>query len=323
MAREHFLVNPRRIRRTKGKRIGAKRRRKGGLPSALLRRMMKTYGPRSGMKRAWAVYRKGVRRNVWSGHRQAHRRASQVGWSSRRVGIRGHKKPSGARYPKWNPFGEEVMIVGANPRRKRRKEVLRMKVRRRRHKVRRKRARMSNPRRRVYRRHRRAYALSPIRRRRHRRSRRNRAVSLYRRNPIRRSGRRRNRGNPAMGSSVPAISFRRPMSMLMPCAIGVASYMACDYVPTKLGMAASPLQRLGVKAGVGFGGMMLLGRFIGRQNAAVWGIVAGVNILQDILKTYIFKTAVAGLGMYVYPGYSGVGAYPQEGYSPYYDSSPY
>jgi hypothetical protein len=90
----------------------------------------------------------------------------------------------------------------------------------------------------------------------------------------------------------------------MPAAVGVGAFMACEMAPTKLGMVTD-FPRLGVKAAVGVGGSMVIGRFLGRANGTVWLLVSAVNIFQDILKTFVFKTALAGLGAYPYGAYPG------------------
>ena len=306
MAMESFLINP--LRLGKGRRR-IQRKRRGGLPSRLLSRMMKTYGPRKGMSEAWRSFRRGVRKNEpeynpWFGAPAGHRKAARKGWKIRhRLGR--------------NPFGEEVMIVGANPRRRRRRvRRIRLDNNPRKKRVRRVRARA----RRVglIGRLRRRFKLNenPRRVRRHRVSRR-RALML-RDNP-RRYRVRRYRSNPRRGraraAALPALSIARPMSILMPVAVGTAAYLATEKVPAMVGMTTT-LPRLGVKAAVGVGGGMLIGKFLGKQNGAVWLIGSGINLLNDILNTYVFKTGgVAGFGAFPYSrfaeaGEEGVGAYP-------------
>lgn len=75
MPQESFLVNPLYKRH--------RARRRNPLPGSLLGRMIKQYGPRTGMKKAWEAYRKGTTHN-------------------------------------YNPMGEEVILVG-NPRIRRRR----------------------------------------------------------------------------------------------------------------------------------------------------------------------------------------------------------
>ena len=314
MALEAFLINPYRTksRRRRGISRGVRRgRRGGGLPSALLSRMIKQHGVKRGMKEAWRSFKSGsgrkpirrravsrrrimgrnrTRSNAWPGERKRHRRAASVGWSQRTVGIGGYKKPTGGRYPKWNPFGEEVMIVGANPRRRRRRT----------------RSRRRNS----------AYPVmfNPRRRR-------NRQVSVNRR---RRSyGRRYRRRNPA-SASLPAISFKNPMGMLMPAAIGTLGFLATQMIPSKIGMDTTPLTRFGVKAAVLFGGSMAVGRFMGRRNSIFFAVGSGINLLTDILKTYVFTGGQ--LGAFPYQEGTAYGAFPQyfqgdvgEAASPYDD----
>lgn len=330
MAREPFLINPHRLSRTRRTRSRVRRRR-GGLPSRLLSRMMRTYGPGRGMREAWAAHRRGVRRNDPG------------------LGLLNPRRRRRYRRRRLNPFGEEVMIVGANPRRRRklrRKEVIsKMAVRRRRKRVKARRRRAGGRRRRFSiksllrriggrRRRRRAtksrkraFFFDNPRRRRVRRVRRRRRAMFFDDNPRRRvrRHRRRFRDNPrrrrrggAMAASVPALSFRRPMSLIMPAVIGTAAYVATEKVPSMVNVTTT-LPRLGVKAAVGFGGGILISRFLGKQNGAVWAIGSSINILSDILRTYVFQTGgLLGLGAFpayysrVQRGYAGMEAYPQE-----------
>ncbi len=312
MAIENFLTNPPRTRRRRVRRTVTRRKRSGGLPSDLLRRMMKTYGPRRGMREAWKAYRGGARNP-----------ATLPGAYSRQVTHRpvvyGMGKGSGmvwkrsplARGPRLaNPFGEEAMIVGFNPKRPRRKGVSTVAKRRRR------RRRVNDPgkKRRRYGLRRNFGELALLNPRRRRR--------VIRRSPLLRYGRRRHRRNPAArAAGLPAISWRRPMSLLVPAAVGTGAFVACDYLPAKLGMVTT-FPRLGVKAAVGIGGSMVIGRFLGKSNGAVWLIVSGVNILQDILRTFVFQPTVlttAGYGAFPYQdggmsGDEGFGAFPGEQY---------
>ena len=125
-----------------------------------------------------------------------------------------------------------------------------------------------------------------------------------------------------MAAALPALSFTKPMQLLVPLAVGTAGYMAADRIPV-MAKISGTFPRLGVKAAVGIGGGMLIGKFLGRQNAAVWTIGVGINLLSDILNTFVFKTqsATAGYGAFPYQEY---GAYPDEfsGY-PTGESYPY
>lgn len=322
MAKELFLINPYRLSRKRRVRGGTKRRR-GSLPGRLLSRMMRTYGPGRGMREAWSAYRRGVRRND-----------PDLSFSNPRS--RGRRKRR-----RLNPFGEEVMIVGANPRRKSRKvRARRRRARPRRSRFslrgllgriglgrrRRRRSLAANPRRRRYRRRRAMYYDNPRRRRRSYRRRR----AMYFDNPRRRRYRRRFRDNPrrkrrggrAVSAALPAFSFRRPLSLLMPAAIGTAAYLATEKVPGMVNVTAN-LPRIGVKAAVGFGGGILIGKFLGRTNGAVWVIGSVINTFTDVLRTYIFKTpGLLGYGAFPYQeqqvnyaglgGYDGLEAYPTE-----------
>jgi hypothetical protein len=108
------------------------------------------------------------------------------------------------------------------------------------------------------------------------------------------------------------------MSLIMPAVVGTAAYVATEKIPSMVNVT-TPLPRLGVKAAVGFGGGILISKFLGRSNGAVWAIGASINILSDVLRTYVFKTGtLLGMGAFPYQravrysGYEGLAAYPQE-----------
>lgn len=128
-----------------------------------------------------------------------------------------------------------------------------------------------------------------------------------RHNPIRRRHyRRRYRRNPARAAQ--AISIRKPMSLLVPAIAGTGGFFAADYIPNVIGMSASPLTRIGIKAGIAFGGGMVVSKFAGSKIGAAFAIGAGINVVNDVLRTYVFKTTVAGLGAFVRPQLRGFGA---------------
>ncbi len=209
------------------------------------------------------------------------KRGMKEAWKAHRGGVSSpitrtvHRRKRAKR--RTNPFGEEVMIVG-NPKRRR----VRRKVRH------------NDPaRRRVVHHRKRRYSLmrnEPARRRVSRRV-------IHRR--------RHSRRNPA--STGLAISARRPMSLLMPAAVGAGGYFAADYIPIAIGMSATPMTRIGIKAAIAVGGGMLLSRFLGARNATAFSLGVGINVLNDVLRTYVFKTTTttAGLGAFVRPGLRG------------------
>jgi hypothetical protein len=99
------------------------------------------------------------------------------------------------------------------------------------------------------------------------------------------------------------------MSLLMPALAGTGGFFAADYIPAAIGMSASPLTRIGIKAGVAFGGGMLITKFMGSKSGTAFALGAGINLINDALKTYVFKTGVtAGFGAFTRPGLRGMGA---------------
>lgn len=267
MSMEAFLINP--AKRKRKKTSGKRRKRGGGLPSGLLSRMIKTYGIKRGMKEAWKAHRSG-RKNPRTLPRSFRTRVTHrpVVYAT---GRGTWKRSPFSKHRLENPLGEEVMIVG-NPKRRR----ARRKVRR------------NEPGRKRVVHHRRRYSMrhnDPGRKRvYHRRH--------YRRNPAR--------------STALAISARRPMSLLVPAIAGTGGFFAADYIPAAIGMSASPLTRIGIKAGVAFGGGMLISKFAGSKIGAAFAIGAGINVVNDVLRTYVFKTATtAGIGAFVRPSLRG------------------
>ena len=87
--------------------------------------------------------------------------------------------------------------------------------------------------------------------------------------------------------------------MLMPVAIGTAGFLVTEQAPGWANMTEQ-WPRLGVKAAVGVGGSMIIGKFLGRSNGMIWLIGAGINIATELVRTYVLKTAVAGMGAFPY-----------------------
>ena len=112
----------------------------------------------------------------------------------------------------------------------------------------------------------------------------------------------------------------------MPAAIGTLGFVATQMVPSKIGMDANPLTRFGVKAAVLFGGSMAVGRFMGKKNSVFFAVGSGINLLTDILKTYVFTGGQLGAFPYQEGMQTAYGAFPQyfqgdvgEAISPYDD----
>jgi len=301
MATEPFLINP--------FRVGRRRRRvvlddnPKGLPPALLSRMIRTYGPRRGMREAWRLYRMGITKNEpefnpWETFTIPER------------SLRIWRDPKTGRFaipPRRKNLGEEVILM--NPRRRRRR------VRRRRYVL--DNAWFGDPA------GHRAAALKGWRTRRRLRDNPLGEEVMVIGNPRRRRRRRIRRrvrlfGNPrrARATALPAISVSRPASLIMPALVGTAAYVATDKVPSMVNVT-SDLPRLGVKAAVGFGGGILLSRIAGSKAGVVWAIGSSINLMTDILRTYVFKGTLSGLGAFprrglTYRAGAPLGAYPTE-----------
>ena len=112
------------------------------------------------------------------------------------------------------------------------------------------------------------------------------------------------------------------MSLLMPAAIGTAAFLVTEQAPAYIGMAGV-LPRYGIKAAVMIGGGMAVSKFLGTRNGQIWMLGSLINIASDLVRQYIFKTAIAGLGYGAFP-YQGLGyAQPETGYTPYTEYGAY
>jgi hypothetical protein len=93
------------------------------------------------------------------------------------------------------------------------------------------------------------------------------------------------------------------MSLLMPIGVATAAYVATSQIPPMVGITTAGISRLGVKAAVGFGGGFLISKFLGKTNGAIWAIASGINLMIDILNTYLFTTTpLTFTGFSAFPG---------------------
>ena len=246
-----------------------------------------------------------TRSNAWPRAAAAHRKASKRGWNLRTRRKRGYAKPAGATYPRYNPFGEEVFIVGANPRRRTsRKRVTKRRKRR-------------NPVRGLTKRN--AWYGS---------SRKHAAAARKGwRKRSRSKSRRRARRNPARSTalSLGGINPMKPLTMLRPAIVGAAGYLVAERVPAMVGFPVG-WAKTGVQAGVAVAGSMLLKRFLGKRDAIIFAIGSSIVIAKDLIEQYILSAipggAVSGVDAYTseYEGPEGVGAYTSENIgTPYED----
>lgn len=113
------------------------------------------------------------------------------------------------------------------------------------------------------------------------------------------------------------------MTLLMPAAVGTAGFFLTGQAPGYVNVVGT-LPVYGVKAAVMIGGGMLVSKFLGSRNGQIWMLGSLINIASDVLKQFVFKTAVAGLsgnlGAFPYQGideYPSYAAYPEEFSSPY------
>lgn len=175
---------------------------------------------------------------------------------------------------KKNPYGQEVVVVGRNPKRRKR--------------------RATRKRKRTYKRRRNPVAVAPKRRRR-RRS--NPVARKVTRRRVRRNypvARRRKRRNPAM--TFGGMNLRKPMTLIMPVGVGVASLMATKAAPNMLNLTGN--MRYLAQVGVAVAGGMILKKPLGAQNAAVWAIVSLVSTASEVLRDKV-GGVFSGMGAFV------------------------
>lgn len=195
---------------------------------------------------------------------------------------------------KINPLGEEVILVGANPRREKRK------------------TRTTRRGRNAWygRREKHATAAQKGWRKRKRNP-----VSA---NPKRRTYRRRRNRNPKLG--VGSINIMKPMTLLMPVASGLAAKMITERVPMWVNIV-NPLPKFGVQLAVAIGGGMLLKKPVGTQNATIFTVVGATVALSEVITNWMGTAAMGWMGE-SYPEIEtygneaapelGMGAYPEE-----------
>ena len=290
MVREPFLINPpRRIKRTRSNRAG--------LPKRLMSTYIKRYGRSEGLKRAWKVYKKGrktgnpqtrtnseeviivganPRKKTKKGikHRPVLYEVSKKAWS------RGPKSRSKIKGITINPFSEEVIVVGANPRKNSKNRVVR------------KNRAVSNPWQGQSRKHS-AAAKKGWRKRR----RKNPVMTLSNaKNKKRRYSRRRE--NPAL--RLPLIGDVG--ALLVPTLIGAGSIVVTKKVPDLLNLTGT-LQRVGSQVG-----SALIGNIIIRKTtrsvalARIWTIAALATLVADYAITKFLP--LSGVSIGAFPGFS-------------------
>jgi hypothetical protein len=218
------------------------------------------------------------KRNSWTGARVKHKRASKVGWSSRKVGIKGYAKSSGARYPR-NPFGDELLLItnpkgGATMRRRTRK---RRKVSAH---VTRRRSRRANP---MVATHRRRHTV-----RKHRRARRHYGVARRHRNPM------------LGGLDINQII------------VGTASALANAMLPIAL-KADKPMTKYGIQLAAAIGGKIVLEKLFKARNGNIWLIVGLSMTVMDAFKEFVLKkvTLMTPIGPVSIPSGTPVTTHPQ------------
>ena len=212
------------------------------------------------------------RRNSWPKHSAEHKIASSKGWRKRKNKTPGYATIEGGTFPraakrsshkrsltdversfiKGNPFGEEVIVMGANPKK--------------------------------HKKNKRHYAVlaegnSPKKRKYHKSPSKNPKQHKY--------GKRRYRRNPATVTD--GINFMKPMSLIAPTLAGMAALYANQKIPGMLGMATG-IQKYGIKLAVAFGGQMAIKQALKRSDLAnVFAIVSLVQVGYEALNEYVLK----------------------------------
>ena len=221
--------------------------------------------------------------------------------SGRNRWSRGPKSRSKLAGIQINPFGGELALLGLNPRRRKRRKVVKLTMNPRRRRKTRARRRHRNPMGFL------GLGLNPRRRRRHGRKRRMGASS-------RRRLSRKFHTNPALG-----MRMTGPMDLMnnLPLiATGALSAIATVSVPALTGIGVgNPMVKYGVQLATALGGGWVVGRFIGRNHGTVWALTGSAVVLADILKTYVLG-GMLGLSAYpedlsAFPDDDELSTYPQ------------
>jgi hypothetical protein len=146
----------------------------------------------------------------------------------------------------------------------------------------------------------------------------------YRNSPVKKEKRKRYRRNPAVISGG-AISLKKPQTLIMPIATGVAAKMAVDRIPgmIKLTGNAQYLAQLAIA----IGGGIMLPPVLGNTGAMIWLAVAGSTAITNFINTTMLKglsdeeeivyappseEIVTMEGVEAYPELEGLSAYPEE-----------
>lgn len=207
------------------------------------------------------------RRRSFSGLRKRRKQSASAWLGSDSPSWMRHSRTSNSWKPsvksrrrKANPFGEEVIIVGANPRRRRKS---------------RSRSKKRNP-----------IVLANPRKRRSRKN--------YAMNPQRRSYRRHRRNPAESGSLSMGGIMKNPMALAIPILAAAAGLAAANILPSTLSMTTG-WKKYGVQAAVAIGGAMLVKNLM-KSNSAAMAWLAGVGgwvLYDNFLKQYVASSTTS------------------------------
>lgn len=229
----------------------------------------------------------------------------------RKSTTRSKKKATGRsrRRMSYNPIGEEVMIMGLNPRRGRRRTTKRKRKRRNSY--------MKNAWFGQSKRHATAAKKGHSKRKRkYSTKRKRRRNPIMKSNPVRRrkryTKRRRYRRNPAGVRSLRLGGFN--VTKMLPLFLtGGLSAIATTMAPNTLGMV-TPATRYGSQAAVGLIGGIIINNAVGKEHGTVWFVTSGAVIVSDMLQKYVLPRVLPGGAMSAFPYEdTAVGAFPEYG----------
>lgn len=125
-------------------------------------------------------------------------------------------------------------------------------------------------------------------------------------NPSKKHSGRKFRRNPT-GGFLSGSVLSNPKALLTPVLVGIGAKVVTDRVPGFVG-TTDPLTKGGVQFGIAVGGSLLVGRFVSKEAALMWLVVAMSTALSNLANHFLLD-GVLGPVLNAYPNYSGMGRF--------------
>ena len=176
-----------------------------------------------------------------------------------------------------NPFGEEVLIVGANPKRK-----------------------IDSKKKKHY------------------------AIAKHQKNPVakQKKGKKKHHRRNPVAQALSGVSITKPMSLLMPIGMGIASAFAVKRLPGMLKLAPHDLaagkiswMRVLAQLGISVGGGLAISKFLEKTSGIVFTVVGSSLTIMELLNTAVFKgqlSDVSGIDLSQYEEEEATQGYEEE-----------